>query len=293
MPGGEAGGDAGGAVTILEGLTFPEGMRWHDGALWFSDMHDHSVWRWESCEAHSATATKVASFDGPCSGLGWLDAQTLLVSCQEDRHVRAVDLTTGGVRVHADLSEVAAWHLNDLLTDDRGRAYVGNYGGPPDLSVPVPPGVLALVDTDGTVRPVAGELLFANGMALLDGGRVLVVAETRAEPGRLTAFDVAEDGSLSNRRVHHQFLLQWPDGMAVDADGGVWVACPFSAEVLRVDRRGDLTDRLAIDHPYAVALGGADGRDLFIGTSESWLPEECVAQRSGAIHVARVRVPAP
>jgi sugar lactone lactonase YvrE len=276
-----------GVTTIVDGMAFPEGLRWRDGSLWFSDMHSHRVLRWDGEETHV-----VADFDGPCSGLGWLDDQTLLVSCQLDQRVRAVHLPTGEVRVHADLSAVATGHLNDLLTDGQGRAYVGNYGGPPDLSKPVPPGVLALVDVDGSVRPVAENMLFANGMALLDNGAILVVAETRAEPGRLSAFDVAPDGSLSSRRVHCRFDVQWPDGIAADDEGAIWVACPFSAQVLRVSRTGEVVDEIAVDNPYALALGGPDGRDLFIGTSGTWLPEECVVQRSGRIQRVRVSVPA-
>lgn len=272
-------------TTVITDLTFPEGLRWHAGALWFSDMHDHSVWRW-----HDGALERVAQLPGPCSGLGFLDAATLLVASQEDRRVVAVHLVTGAQRTHSDLSAIATWHINDLLTDATGRAYVGNYGGEPDLSRPVDPGVLAGIAPDGTAYAAADGLLFANGMALLDGGHTLVVAETRAQPGRLTAFTVAADGSLHDRRVHHQFTDQWPDGLAVDAQDAVWVACPFSDEVLRVDRCGEVVGRVAVSSPYAVALGGPDGRDLFIGSSPTWLPQEAAARRAGVIVQVRVRV---
>ena len=270
--------------VLVSGLAFPEGPRWHRDALYFSDVHSHQVLRWRA-----GTLEVVAHVPGRPSGLGFLDEETLLVSSQEDRRVHRVDLRTPGAPpvVHADLGRVATWHLNDLLTDARGRAYVGNYGDGAPPGEPIAPAALALVDVDGSVRAVADELFFPNGMALLDEGRTLVVAETRSEPGRLTAFDVSADGSLRGRRTLIAFTGHWPDGIAADRHGTLWVACPFDAEVLRVSADGRIVGRVAVPDPYAVAIGGDDGTDLFVATADTWVPEEAAVVRSGRILVFR------
>ncbi|MDO8186809.1 SMP-30/gluconolactonase/LRE family protein [Conexibacter sp. JD483] len=276
--------------TLVTGLAFPEGARWHDGALWFSDTHACAVLRLDPASGETAT---VAEVPGRPSGLGFLPDGRLLISSTHDRRLLRRE-PDGTLVEHADLSAIAAWHVNDMVVDGRGRAYVGNYGdasAPPD---PPRPATLALVQPDGTASAAAEGMLFANGLVLSGDGATLVVAETRASPGRLTAFDVdPADGSLSGRRTLAEFdAAVFPDGLAIDAQDGVWVASPFSAEVIRVDRGGAITDRLAVADPYAVALGGADGRDLFVCTSGSWLPEQAARERSGAIRRLRVTVPA-
>src|SRR5699024_6648229 len=149
------------------------------------------------------------------------------------------------------------WQLNDMIVDAHGHAYVGDYGdgsAPPD---PITPVDLLRVDPNGTVSTAASDLSFANGMVLVADGRTLIVAETRATPGRLTAFDVAGDGSLSGRRVHCEFesgIL--PDGLARDHDDNVWVASPFSGELLRVTVSGAIDRRVLVPNPYAVASCG-------------------------------------
>lgn len=276
-------------TTIIEGLAFPEGARWRDGALYFSDMHSHQVLRWTD-----GRLEVVAHIPEKPSGLGFLDDRTLLVSSQHDRTVYRVDLSdpSSAPVPHARIGHLASWHLNDLLTDAAGRAYVGNFGSDAPPGEDITPASLVLIDVDGSARAVADDLHFPNGMALRRGGTELVVAETRSNPGRLTVFDVAADGSLSGRRTLVEFDSEWPDGLAVDSEDAVWVASPFSGEVIRVDADGGITDRLAIDNPYAVALGGPDGRDLFVCTAETWVPEDSAVQRRGAIKILRVAVPA-
>lgn len=275
--------------TIVEGLAFPEGARWREGALYFSDMHSHQVLRWSA-----GRLEVLAHIPQKPSGLDFLDEDTLLVASQHDRRVFRIDLRDPGAEpvLHADLTQAASWHLNDLLTDQEGRAYVGNFGSGAPPGEDITPASLALVDVDGSVRAVADDLLFPNGMALRRGGTELVVAETRSSPGRLSVFDVAADGSLSGRRTLVEFESEWPDGLAVDSEDGIWVASPFSDEVIRVDVDGHVTDRLAVANPYAVALGGQDGRDLFVCTAKTWVPEGAAVQRTGAIEVRRVDVPA-
>lgn len=266
--------------VLVSGLAFPEGPRWRSGALYFSDVHSHQVLRWRD-----GVVEVLAHIPEKPSGLGFLDDETLLVASQHDRSIYRVDLSTPGAEpvLHADVSAVATWHVNDMLTDSLGRAYVGNYGNGAPPGEPIAPAHLALVDQDGSVRSVAEDLFFPNGMALVDNGTTMIVAETRSEPGRLTAFAVAEDGSLSDRRVLIEFEGQWPDGISADSRDAVWVACPFDGEVVCVSRDGEIIDRVAVANPYAVAIGGESGRDLFVATADTWVPEDAAVSRTGAI----------
>lgn len=273
--------------TLVEGLTFPEGVRWHDGALWFSDMHAHTVQRL----VPGAAPEVVAEVPECPSGLGFLPDGTPLVVSMHDR--RLLRLDHDGPREHADLSTLAPWHTNDMHVDSHGRAYVGNFGddsAPPD---PPRPTVLLLVEPTGEARVVAEDLWFPNGIAITPDGGTLVVAETRSVPGKLTAFTVAADGSLSGRRTLAEFEGGFPDGIAIDAEGGVWIAMPFGDELVRVTADGEVDQRLPFPSPYAVALGGPGGRDLFVATAPSWVPEEAKASKAGSVHRIADAAPVP
>lgn len=276
--------------TVVTGLAFPEGPRWHDGSLYFSDMQSQQVYSWSP----DGTLKVVAHVPGKPSGLGFLNDSTLLVASQHDRIVYKVDLDRPATRPvpHSDLSEIATWHLNDMISDKAGRCYVGNYGSDAPPGQDITPARLALVQLDGSASVVADDLYFPNGMVFRRGGKELVVAETRSTPGRLTVFDVHDDGSLDNRRTLIEFQSEWPDGLTIDGEDGIWVASPFSNEVIRVTVEGGVSDRLSVANPYAVALGGADGRDLFVCSAETWEPERAAVERTGSIQVLRVDVPA-
>ena len=201
-------------------------------------------------------------------------------------HARKVlRLEEDGLVVHADLSDVATWHINDMLVDPAGRAYVGNFGDGTAPPEPITPAKLAVVAPDGTVGVAAEGLDLPNGMVRLQGGRVLAVAETRALPPRITTFDVAEDGSLSGRRTLITLAdAELPDGMTVDANDNIWFASPFSNELIRVSPAGEITARLRCPRPpYACVLGGPTGETLYVCVSDSWIPEECREQHTGAI----------
>ena len=275
------------AEKLADGLAFPEGPRWHGGALWLSDMQGREVVRL----GEDGVLESVAQVPECPSGLGFLPDGRLIVVSQHDR--RLLRLDEDGLHEHADLSDLAPWHLNDMAVDAHGRAYVGNYGDasvPPD---PPAPTVLILVEPDGSARVVADDLLFPNGVAVTPDGGTLIVAETRADPGRLSAFTIDSDGGLRDRRLLATFAPgEMPDGIAADAESGVWVALPFNNELVRVDADGVLDQRIAFDNPYAVALGGPDGRDLFVCSAPTWEPEEAVRLRAGAVHRLRVDVPA-
>ena len=267
--------------VVLDGLAFPEGPRWHEGRLWFSDMHAHAVLAVDPSTGGAETIVEVPACP---SGLGWLPDGTLLVVSMEDRRLMRFDGEK--LHEHADLSPWATFHCNDMVVDAVGRAYVGNFGLDLHMRADPRPATMVRVDPDGTAQPAATDLQFPNGTVITPDGRTLIVGESFA--GRLTAFDVADDGSLSSRRVWAQLDGAVPDGICLDAEGAIWVASPLSNEVLRVREGGEVTQRVALDRgAFACMLGGTT---LFICTSHSSDPVESAKQRSGRIEAISVEV---
>jgi sugar lactone lactonase YvrE len=267
------------ARILLEGLAFPEGPRWHEGRLWFSDMHAHEI---VAVDDAGKRETMLA-WSGPVSGLGWLPDGRLLFVSMEDRTLMRRE-KDGRIALHGDLSAIATWHANDMVVDAHGRAYVGNFGFPlhPTMGAPTP-ATLARVDPDGAVHAAADDLMFPNGMVITPDGRTLIVGESFK--GVLTAFDVGADGALSNRREWAR-LPQGavPDGCCLDADGAIWVASPTTKQVLRVREGGAVLATLAFEQQaIACMLGGADGRTLYCLTSDSTDPDACKATRVARI----------
>ncbi len=272
-------------IALLEGLCFPEGPRWHDGRLFFSDMHDHRV---VALDAQGRAETVVHVPQRP-SGLGWLPDGRLLVVSMVDRRLMRLDAQ--GLVPVADLSSLAPCLCNDMVVDRLGRAYVGNFGF--DLHSGDAPRntCLILVEPDGRARIVADDLAFPNGAVLTPDGRTLILGETFGQ--RLTAFAVAEDGSLGSRRVFAQLDGVFPDGICLDAEGAVWVACPMSQRFLRVREGAEVSDVVPVPgrNAFACMLGGADRRTLFLCTAQESHPERCRELRSGRIETVRVTVP--
>ena len=271
--------------TLLDGLAFGEGPRWRDGRLWFADMHAHEV---VAMTPDGARET-VYSAQGPVSGLGWLPDGRMLVVSMEDRRLLRIE-PDGRAVTHGDLSGIATGNCNDMVVDDAGRAYVGNFGeGYP--AGPIQPTRMARVDPDGRVSVAADELVFPNGTVITPDGKTLIVGETFA--GRMTAYDVAADGGLSNRRVWAP-LPQGavPDGCCLDAEGRIWVASPTTNDVIRLAEGGTVIERLtAALGVYACMLGGPDRQTLFLLTCGSANPEACRAERTGKVEAVRVEVP--
>ncbi|RIL05925.1 MAG: hypothetical protein DCC71_08615 [Proteobacteria bacterium] len=270
--------------VLLEGLCFPEGPRWRDGKLWFADMHARRVM---TLDASGHAETLFEPGDEP-SGMGWLPDGRLLVVAMHQRKLLRRE-PDGALALHADLSQVAHFHANDMVVDARGRAYVGNFGF--DLNGGAPPRAtnLALVHPDGRVEIAADDLMFPNGTVLTPDGRTLVVAESfRAQ---LTAFDVADDGTLSNRRTWATLERAVPDGICLDAEGAIWVASPISQGVLRVREGGEVAQKIAVaTQAYACMLGGAERRTLYLCTAESHDPSKTGARR-GRIEAIEVDAP--
>lgn len=274
--------------VLVDGLRFPEGPRWRAGQLFFSDMHDDAVKR---VDPESGKCEVVVELSHP-SGLGWLPDGRLLVVSMEDRRILRLE-PDGTLAEHADLSGIATANANDMVVDEQGRAYVGNFGAAPDPETwpkfELVPAALALALPDGSVRQAAGErLAFPNGPVITPDGATFIVAETFA--GRLSAFDIQPDGSLTGHRVWASVEGMVPDGICLDEEGCVWVASAREGgRVLRVREGGEVVDEVAPRRiPYACMLGGTDGRTLFVCTSNSATPEECRAARNASIETVRV-----
>jgi sugar lactone lactonase YvrE len=177
-----------------------------------------------------------------------------------------------------------------MVVDRQGRAYVGNFGYDFFIGEAQKPAELIMVEPSGAARVVASDLMFPNGTVIPPDGKTLVVGESMAH--RLTEFDIGADGSLSNRRVWAELGDGLPDGIALDAEGAIWVASPFTHELLRVKRGGEVAERIKFDQmPIACALGGADRRTLFLLTSASVDPKECRAKRNARLEMTQVEVP--
>jgi len=278
------------ATDVVTGIRFPEGNRWHDGRLWYSDMHTGEVF---SIDPDSDAAPRLeATVAGQSSGLGWLRDGRLVISSMESRTVVAVS-EDGTSSVFADLSEVEASLVNDLVVDQQtGRTYIGAFGYDLYGGEALRPGPLYVVEPDGSFRPAADGLVFPNSANVLPGTRTLVVSETWGH--RLTAFDIEPDGSLTGRRA-------WatlpdgvtPDGSTVDRDGAIWVCSVDTGEFLRVVEGGGVTDRIDAPGRCAIdcALGGEDGRTLYLATADSYDPAVTARTRAGRISAVRVSVP--
>ncbi|MDT0304945.1 SMP-30/gluconolactonase/LRE family protein [Streptomonospora wellingtoniae] len=286
------------ATVVLDGFSYLECPRWRDGRLWVSDFYTHQV---VATDARGGTEV-VAEVPGQPAGLGFLPDGRALIASMRDHRILVRD-GSGRLGVHADLSGAASGMLNDMVVDHRGRAYVGNFGFDLMGGAPLRYTTLARVDADGTVTTVAEDLGFPNGMVILPDG-VLVVAETFA--GRLTAFDIDEDGGLGNRRVWAQFcptprtddvgraveeLDVAPDGLCADAAGALWVADALHGRVLRVREGGEILEEIATGTGvFACMLGGDDGRTLFLCTAPSFAEHERRAAREAELRAVRVDV---
>ncbi len=237
------------------------------------------------------------------SGLGWLpDGRVLIVSMRDRVLLRREP--DGTLAVHADLGEHVTGHPNDMVVDAQGRAYLGNFGFDLMAGAPLAPTHLLRVDPDGCVTQVADDLWFPNGSVITDDG-VLLVDETFGN--RVTAFDIAADGSLTNRRVWASFgplpsataipdvlpeLVVAPDGCGLDAEGALWIADASHGRVVRVREGGEIVEEISPGTgTFACMLGGSDGRTLFICAAPDFDEHARSAAREGQLLAVRVDVP--
>jgi len=239
------------------GLGFTEAPRWYNNKLYFSDFSQKLV---RSIDTQGRIAIEAEVPMQP-SGLGWLpDGRMLIVSMCD--HKVLCRQPNGELTLHAELHDIATGLCNDMVVDAKGRAYVGNFGGQNITLASKVTARLAFIDTDGNVSVAAEDMFFPNGAVITPNGRQLIIAETLAK--RLTAFDIADDGSLSNRQVWADIAPSNPDGICLDSDGGIWTAT-VSNEVIRVEQGGEITQRITTPEGcYACALGGENGKQLFL-----------------------------
>ena len=274
-------------TALVHGRAFLEGPRWHAGALWVSDMHAQEVLRVEP----DGAVDVVAHVPGDPSGLGfWADGSVLIVSMRDRRLLRMAP--GAAIEVLADCSPLAPFEINDLVVDDAGHAFISQFGFDFHGGAKYQRAPLLRVDPDGSVREVSDGLRMANGLVVTAGGGTLVVAESTGKD--LVAFDLAADGTLSNQRVWAE-LPQYPDGICIDAEDGVWIASPVGDCCVRVVESGEATDVVDFPgrHAIACAIGGEDGHTLFVCTSGTQgEPERSRAERSAAIETVTVAVPA-
>lgn len=273
-------------AVLADGFIFLEGPRWRDGELWFSDMWDHQVKR----ISPTGEVVAVASVAERPSGLGFLPDGTLLIVSMANRTVYRHE--DGKLVVHADLGNTVQADVNDMIVDRDGRAYVGNFGY--DLFNDAEPrnAELVLINPDGSHRIVADDLAFPNGMVLTNDGAGLVVAETFGNC--LTAFDREPDGSLKNRRVFADLGDYTPDGICLDAEGGIWAASFMTGDFLRVVDGGTITDQFNVGPGKAAVacqIGGPDNRTLYCLTFEGEIEDIAKGERRARIETVNVSIP--
>ena len=274
------------SVEVLhEGLDFGEGPRWHDGRLWLSDFWQHHVLSF----GPSGDRRVELELDDEPSGLGWLPTGELLVVAMSSRQVRRVT-PSGEVVRHGDLSGIATGRANDMVVDGRGNAYVGNFGFDMDAGEKPAAAALALVRPDGSVEVAATDLRFPNGSVVTPDGTTLVVGESMG--ACYTAFTIQEDGTLTDRRTWAEVPGRAPDGCTLDAEGAIWMADAGGGGCFRIAEGGEVLDHVeAGQKVFACALGGDDGRTLFLVTAPAFGEAVSAGKGLGKVEVVEVDVP--
>jgi sugar lactone lactonase YvrE len=263
--------------TLLTGLGIPESPRWHEGRLWFSNWGRNEIVAVDP-EGRAEVILNVPTTIPFC--FDWFpDGRLLIVSGQERLLLRREP--DGSLITHADLSQLSpggGW--NEIVVDSRGNIYVN--GGP---------GLIALIAPDGAVCQVADNIAFPNGMAITPDNSTLIIAESHGK--KLTAFDIAADGTLSNRRIWADLKTAAPDGICIDASGAVWYADVPNKCCVRVREGGEILETIKLDRGgFACMLGGSDRRTLFILAAE-WYGFERIPDSFGTGHIFTTKVSVP
>jgi sugar lactone lactonase YvrE len=275
--------------VLTEGPGFFEGPRWRDGRLWFSDFHSRLVKSYGPEDG----VRREGFVAGQPSGLGFGPAGETLVVSSYDRRVVALN-QPGPPSAVASTWALYPGALNDMYVDPSGRAYISPFDANPPAHGSsyddYKPDVPLLMVEKGVASIAATGLAAPNGIAASPDGKVLIVAETFGY--RLSAFDIGEDGALSNRRTFADLGDLAPDGICVDQEGAVWVGCVFAEQFIRVAEGGRILDTIATPGRWAVApaLGGPDGRTLFGATARTSMPEFVAGTGTAAIEAIEVGV---
>lgn len=288
-------------TEVARGFTYTEGPRWHEGRLWFVDFYTHSV----NVVNPDGSVDKVCTVEQQPSGLGWLPDGRMLVVSMKDRKVLRLE-ADGTLVEHADIYEHCGGHANDMVVADNGRAYVGEFGFDLMGGAAHEDGVVVLVNPDGSSQVAAKGLSFPNGMCISPDGKTLFVNELFGN--RVSRFDIEEDGTLGDRRDFASFgefgdepsvekrlaaCTIAPDGQALDAEGAVWVADCVNQRALRLGEGGTILDEVSTAPlgVFAVALGGNDGRTLFLSVAPDFDEAKRSAAREAKVMSTIVDVP--
>jgi sugar lactone lactonase YvrE len=271
--------------TLMTGIVFGESPRWHDDRLWFSDWGAQELIAVD-LEGKSEVVVRVPSFPF-C--IDWLPDGSLLIVSARDRLLLRRE-PGGSLVTHSDLSSLSDHPWNDIVVDGRGNAYIGNIG----FDFPggeFAPGILALVTPDGSARQVADDVAFPNGIVVTPDNSTLILAESYGN--KLTAFDIAADGGLSNQRVWADLDSGVPDGICLDAEGAVWYGDVPNKRCVRVREGGEVLQTINLDRGcFACMLGGVDRRTLFLVANE-WRGMESTVEgaRTGQVLTAPASAP--
>ena len=244
--------------TLMTGLSIGESTRWHEGRLWFSNWGAQEIIAVDP-DGKSEVMAKVPTTIPFC--IDWLpDGRLLVVSGPESLLLRQEH--DGSLVTHADLTNISGG-CNEIVVDGRGNIYVNGGGLNPKPGEFFAPGVIVLITPDGSVRKVAQDIAFANGMAVTPDNSTLILAESHGK--QLTAFDIEADGTLSNRRVWADCRDGVPDGICIDTEGAVWYADVPNKRCVRVREGGEVLQTVDVDRGcFACMLGGPDRKTLFI-----------------------------
>jgi sugar lactone lactonase YvrE len=272
---------------FADGFRFLEAPKWRDGNLWVSDVFDLKV-----ISLSPDGSEHIVTLDVPHrpAGLGFLPDGSLVIVSQADQKLLKWDGES--LSVYADLKGHAVGYVNDFAVDRNGAVYVGDFGYDLIGGEASKPTSLHRVDPNGTITRAASGLEFPNGSAIVNDGRTLVVAETWV--GRVAAFDLSDDGTLSNPRVFANLGERQPDGLCADTQGAIWVACYNTGEFLRIVDGGEITHRVRCEgHAISCTLGGSDRRTLFMTAFLGTEADMAAGRRNGVVLTARVDTPGP
>jgi sugar lactone lactonase YvrE len=269
---------------LLTGIALGESPRWHDGRLWFSDWGAQEVIAVDS-DGRSEVIARVPTFPFCIDFLP--DGRLLVVSGREGLLLRSEP--DGSLVTHAELTSLAAPPWNDIVVDGRGNIFVNNLGFAFGTGAAFAPGIVVVVTPDGKPRQVADGLAFPNGMAVTPDNTTLLVAESYGE--RLTAFDIAAEGGLSNRRTWAETPGDHPDGICLDAEGAVWYGDVGSSRCVRVREGGEVLQTVNLDRGcFACMLGGADRKTLYM-VAAKWPDAMSGGERTGQALALEVETP--
>ena len=270
--------------VFMTGLAFGESPRWHDGRLWLSNWGAQEIIAVDP-KGKSEVVVRLPFPSFPFS-IDWLPDGRLLISSSSDQPLMRQE-PDGSLVPHAALSR----GFNEIVVDGRGNAYINGAGFNPLVGETFAPGIITLVTPDGSAKQVADGIAFPNGMAITPDTSTLIVADSYGK--KLTAFDIADDGSLSKQRVWADLGEGTPDGICIDAEGAVWYADVPNKRCVRVREGGEVLQMVELDRGcFACMLGGADGKTLFIMAAEWYGMENMIgAPRTG--QVVTTKAPAP